>query len=169
MGRGNVCVSDDFEGLYYVDNDYLHIYRTTDTYPGEPEYKSMGDLDYEEICSDNWEFDEIQSRIELEDTEINLTAYLKERFKSFVDCKKWIEHDRYALLENNLFYIAEADNQWSMAFMLIQKDHPYMDLSGLQQRHYQTYLDGIRDGLFEMFPTLGTYAGAWTSGTIRRQ
>ena len=27
MGRGNVCVTGKYEGLYYIDNDHFHVYR----------------------------------------------------------------------------------------------------------------------------------------------
>ena len=27
MGRGNVCVTGKYEGLYYIDNDDFHVYR----------------------------------------------------------------------------------------------------------------------------------------------
>ena len=27
MGRGNVCVFGEYEGLYYIDNDHIHVYR----------------------------------------------------------------------------------------------------------------------------------------------
>ena len=37
------------------------------------------------------------------------------------------------------------------------------------ERHYQTYLDGMKEILFELYEELGTYSGAWTSGTIRRE
>ena len=30
MGRGNVSVSGEFEGLYYIDNDDIHVYRRED-------------------------------------------------------------------------------------------------------------------------------------------
>lgn len=26
MGRGNVCVTGPYEGLYYIDNDHVHVY-----------------------------------------------------------------------------------------------------------------------------------------------
>ena len=69
------------------------------------------------------------------------------------------------LLSNDLFYIVLEDNEWSIAVELIQKD----DVSyGLQKKHHQTYLDGIRDCLFEQVETLGIYGGAWTSGEITR-
>lgn len=27
MGRGNVCVTGSYEGLFYIDNDDLRVYR----------------------------------------------------------------------------------------------------------------------------------------------
>lgn len=168
MGRGNVCVFQEYEGLYYIDSDHLHEYHRVDDESGEVEYRLMGDLSYEELTSGGWEFDYMQSHLNLEDAKVNLICSLMAKFPSLRECHTWIEHDRLALLENNLFYIAMADNEWSMAVMLVQKDHWCYDYSGLQKRHYQSYLDGIRDSLFEQFDTLGTYGGAWTSGRISR-
>ena len=28
MGRGNVCVTGDYEGLYYIDNGHIHVYQS---------------------------------------------------------------------------------------------------------------------------------------------
>ena len=39
-------------------------------------------------------------------------------------------------------------------------------VSGLQKRHYQKYLDGIRDSLLKVLPSIGVYKGAWTSGVL---
>lgn len=30
MGRGNVCTFGKYEGLYYIDNDHIHVYRDID-------------------------------------------------------------------------------------------------------------------------------------------
>lgn len=168
MGRGNVCVFQEYEGLYYIDNDHLHEYRRVDEAGEGAEFRLLGELSYEELSGGDWLFDEWQSHINWEDTKRNLTHALMAKFPSLHECNTWIEHDRFALLENNLFYIAVADNEWSQAVMLVQKDHWCYDYSGLQKRHYQSYLDGIRDCLFEQFDTLGTYGGAWTSGRISR-
>lgn len=168
MGRGNVCVFRECEGLFYIDNDHLHEYRRVGEDGDEVEYRLMGDLSYEELTSGDWQFDEWQSHRNWEDAKQNLICAIKAKFPRFVRCDRWIGNDRYALLENNLFYIAVADNEWSQAVMLIQKDHWCYDFSGLQKQHYQRYLDGIRDCLFEQFDTLGTYGGAWTSGKISK-
>ena len=50
----------------------------------------------------------------------------------------------------------------------IQKEDPYDDrLSGLQARHYQRYLDGMKKCLLDRLPSIGTRTGAWTSGLIK--
>ena len=51
---------------------------------------------------------------------------------------------------------------------LIQKEDPNDDrLSGLQARHYQRYLDGMKKCLLDRLPSIGTRTGAWTSGLIK--
>lgn len=168
MGRGNVCVFNEYEGLFYIDNDDLDEYCRVDEETDEVEHRLLGELSYEELTGGDWKFDEWQSRRNWEDAKLNLICALMAKFPSFTRCDKWIDREQYALLENNLFYVAVEDNQWSQAVLLIQKEDDYFDYSGLQKRHYQRYLDGIRDCLFEQFDTLGTYGGAWTSGRIKR-
>ena len=38
MGRGNVCVTGPYEGLYYIDNDYVSIYFREDGGEFEQKY-----------------------------------------------------------------------------------------------------------------------------------
>lgn len=166
MGRANVCVFGDYEGLYYIDNDYLDAYRRYNEEDECFERAMLGDLEAGDFPE--WEFDENETYWIWDATLAHLKAGLKKRFKSLRDCDEWTSREEKAVLENGLFYIVTEDNQWSKAVKLIQKEDPYGDLSGLQKKHYQAYLDGIRDVLFEMFPELGTYSGAWTSGRICR-
>ena len=76
-------------------------------------------------------------------------------------------------VERSMFefnFIGIEDNEWSEAVKLLQKEDPYSDsLSGLQKRHYQRYLDGMKKALLERLPSIGCYTGAWTSGTIKRE
>ena len=37
MGKGNVCTQGKYEGLYYIDNDDIHVYRRNDPTDEEPE------------------------------------------------------------------------------------------------------------------------------------
>ena len=61
-------------------------------------------------------------------------------------------------------------NEWSYAVKLIQKECWYDNhLEGLQKKHYQNYLEGIKNILLEIFPEIGCYGGAWTHGTITRE
>jgi hypothetical protein len=151
MGRGNECVHGDCEGLYYVDYDNFESYIydfETDTETEERDY----DLEREQI----------------EESISKFKSDFMKKFKSFYKTDKWIGDDQI-LLENNLFYIAVCDNQWSLCFKLLQKDDGINNFENLQSKHYRTYLNGMRDTLFNQFSELGIYSGAWTSGTIKRQ
>lgn len=162
MGRGNVCVFGKYEGLYYADRDYLDFYVPID---GEADDgKFLGEIDYCDFG--DYEYDEFLSRIYYEDFVYELTDMLIKKFKSFAKTG----NDYGVILENELFEIEIEDNEWSYAVKLIQKECWYDNhLEGLQKKHYQNYLDGIKDIMLELFPSIGSYSGAWTSGTITRE
>lgn len=162
MGRGNVCVFGDYEGLYYVDRGYLDFYVPIDGEADDGlfmEEMNMNDFP-------NYEYDEYISRSYYEDF-INEFVYLFcKKFKSFTETGD----DYGVILENELFQIEIEDNQWSYAVKLIQKEDVYDDhLSGLQKKHYENYLDGMKNILLRMFPSIGCYGGAWTHRTIKRE
>lgn len=166
MGQGNVCVHGEYEGLYYVDYDYIHMYSSKD----DPEKDEIYGAEVDDF--DAWEYDDILSQRNFEDFQEMFIRDFLNRFKSFTRSKMntWLGDACWAIMENNLFYIALEDNEWSIAVELIQKDDPYgFALGGLQMRHYQNYLKGIRDCLFQQFEELGIYGGPWTSGRIRRE
>lgn len=175
MGRGNVCVTGPCEGLYYIDNKDLYCYHPMgDEYWETDDSRLLRSVSYEDI--QNWEYDDLATQWWIDDVLEAFVESIKQRFSSFESCDEWLRNglygrtERHAILENRLFYIALEDNEWSLAVELIQKEDPYDNhLEGLQKRHFQGYLDGIRDSLFEQFETLGIRAGAWTSGTIRRE
>ena len=157
MGRGNVCVTGKYEGLYYIDNDHFHVYRR-DEPDSDDEFQTrlLGSLSYEELTGGEWHFDEVETERPAKDT------WLTE--PGFGGSSKRV------LLESKLFYIALEDNEWSLAVELLQKEDPYDDhLSGLQGRHHLKYLDGIKRCLLEVLPSIGTYKGAWTFGRITRE
>lgn len=177
MGRGNVCVTGPYEGLFYIDNGDIHVYRRDDPMAEEPEVRLMRDLDYAELTSGDWLYDEWGTGEEQDDIEECFIDAFTRRFASFsrVEPNRWAKNGPYGdpsrrvIMENKLFLVAVEDNEWSLAVELIQQETPYDDhLAGLQKRHYQKYLDGIRDALFERLDSLGTYGGAWTSGTIKK-
>lgn len=172
MGRGNVYMDGPCEGLFYIDNDDFYVYRRDDSIADEPEFKLMGELDYAELTSDKWLFDEVETADEEEDILECFIADFVGMFPSFegVSSSKWIGRYRRAILESGLFYIAVEDNQWSLAVELVQKQTPYDDcLLGLQAGHFQRYLDGMKMCLLRRLPSIGTYTGAWTSGTVKRE
>lgn len=154
MGKGNCCVLGEYEGLYFIDWSNFN-----DQYEDD-EGNSITDYDLQRF---EWENS-------LEQFIIDFTA----KYKSFYRCDKdkWINRNEKAILENELFYIITEDNDWSMAIKLIQKEQDYYsngNIKNLQARHYKNYLNGIRDCLFNQFEEINTYAGAWTSGTLRKE
>jgi hypothetical protein len=149
MGKGNARVFGDYEGMYYVDRDNFSA-----------EYED----EHGNIIQD-YDF----QREEWESSLYKFISDFTRKYKSFSKCNKWIDRDEKAVLENGLFYITVADNEWSMAIKLIQKEQGYDsgNLENLQAKHYKTYLNGIKECLFNQFEELGTYGGPWTSGRIR--
>ena len=168
MGRGNVCVFGDAEGLYYVDKDFLHVYRKCCCESDDPEEKYIRPRD-DGFDFDMCEFDEAESYFSQIDFEYAFTERMIRRFKSLERVSKWISHERRVLLENKLFYIVLEDNEWSLAIELIQKEDKFGgdDLVGLQMGLYRKYLDGIRDILLDMHGEVGAYGGAWTHNVIK--
>lgn len=164
MGRGNVCVFGKCEGLYYVDNEFLDVYSKTD------ENGDVISCSLRELEDDGFEYDEMASAWNRDDFEFAFIEQMKARFPSFEYVNKWISRSRRALLENDLFYIVCEDNMWSLAIELIQKEGEYggEEKVGLQMGLYLKYLKGIEEILLNMHGEVGTYKGAWTSGTIRK-
>lgn len=162
MGRGNVCVFGDYEGLYYVDRGYLDFYVPID---GEADDgKFFEEMEHNDFA--DYEYDEFLSRIYYEDFICDFVELMKNKFKSFVATGE----DYGVILENELFQIEIEDNQWSYAVKLIQKECWYDNhLEGLQKKHHENYLEAIKNILLELFPSIGCYGGAWTHGTIKRK
>ena len=174
MGRGNVCVTGAYEGLYYIDNDDFHVYRRDDPHSDDEfESRLLKDLSYQELTGGEWYYCESDTAEE-EDSilECFVEGFTKlfPTFRQPEPAELRLKDDGRVLLESKLFYIALEDNEWSLAVELLQKEDPYDDhLSGLQGRHYLKYLDGMKRCLLERLPSIGTYAGAWMSGTITRE
>ena len=161
MGRGNTCVFGKYEGLYYVDRNYLDCYIAKEMNDdGEYEEKMLGDISMEEFP--NFDYDYALSEMYYEDFLEEFIYKMENKFKSFAHTGK----DYGTVMENNLFEIEIEDNEWSYAVKLIQKEDDWDNhLEGLQKKHYENYLDGIKNILLEMFPSIGCYGGAWTHGT----
>ena len=67
MGRGNVCVTGSYEGLFYIDNDDLRVYSRNAPHAKEEETSLQRDLSCEDFSSGEWLLDEIGSSYEEED------------------------------------------------------------------------------------------------------
>lgn len=154
----------DFEGLYYVDNDYFIAYAKKD----DPEnVKPRRHIPINEW--DECEEDEEMSSVYYDHFITLFCEDIRARFQSFKPKSKCVRKDgKFLILENELFYIGLEDNGWSIAVELLQKEHECYNLTGLQAALYQKYLNGIKDCLFNQFDELRVYSGPWTSGTIKK-
>lgn len=173
MGRGNVCVHGKHEGLFYINNDDLHVYRRDDPLSEEPEIRLKRDLDYAELTGDNWLYDEWGSGEEEDDVLECFMDDFTRRFPAFKrsGANEWIGNSVRVILESKLFYIGLEDNEWSIAVKLLKKEEPWglNWMENLQGRLCQKYLEGMKTCLLDRLPSIGTYAGAWTSGRIKRE
>lgn len=168
MGRGNVCVFGEHEGLYYIDNGDFYVYRRGEDFDSEVKY--LRDLDMDDLSSEEWHKDEWFTENEEEDILYNFAHDFSNEFPSFEDPhKKWIDRNsKRVILESKLFYIVVEDNEWSIAIELIQKDDESW-MSPFQKRLSPKYLRGIAKCLLNRLPSIGTYTGAWTSGKMTRE
>ena len=173
MGRGNCCVHGPYEGLYFIDNEDLHVYRSSEASAADgPETRLLRELDYEELTGGRWLYDDLCTEDATQELLDTFADDLMNVFPSFrrVPSGYWISQDRRAILENQLFYVCIEDNQWSLAMELIQKEPPWGEnYEALQARHYRQYLLGIQTCLLNRLPSIGIYTGPWTSGVLKKE
>lgn len=163
MGRGNCCVCGNYEGLYYVDNDFLDVYSRSDN---SDDYDIRLKRDVDDY--DSWDYNEAESYFNRDMLVHEFACEVMQRFPKFDYVNKWISRDRKAILENELFYVVLEDNEWSMAVELIEREDSWRDYSGLRAGLYMIYLNGIREILLDMFGEIGEYAGAWTHRIVTK-
>ena len=173
MGRGNVHPDGPYEGVFYIDNDYLHVYCKKGSCD---ETRLRRYVSGDDILYEGWVYNEIRSSEEKADVLECFCAELRKLCPSFqpaANSNVWLGNERRVILENELFYICVEDNEWSLAVELVQKDG-YSDcesawMAGLQKRRYRGYLDSMKKALLARLPSIGIRTGAWTSGTITRE
>ena len=169
MGRGNVRVNGLCEGLFYIDYDYTAVYKNMAAPDGEPDRKlrfAFGTDSPEEL---GWEYDAGES-VDEEDYDMRLFSDdFTNAHQEFSETNIWVSRSRRAILESALFYIAVEDNEWSFAVELLQKDVESEENEKAQMELYSAYLESMKIILLSLYPSIGTYAGAWTSGRITRE
>ena len=104
MGRGNVCVHGKYEGLFYIDNEHLNVYRRADDYDEYPETRLMGELDYAELTSGDWLYDGEGTMCEEDDVLECFVDSFTRRFPSFERARgqKWVGDSCRVILESKL-------------------------------------------------------------------
>ena len=148
MGGGNPSVSGEFEGLFMVDLGDMECYYR----------KGMA-----------FDDDDFTSAAVRDDFLEHLQTSFCEHFEGFSVADEWVDGHNHAILENGLFYITLEYADTMLAIKLIQKEGDWDEnLSGLQMRHYKTYLGYLKRVLFETFETIYSPCGAWLVSAIRR-
>lgn len=115
MGRGNVYLTGSYEGLFYIDNDDLQVWRKDGPDGKEPEIRMMADISLDELVADDWYVDEIESSYKEEDVLRCFCAELRKLCPSFqpaANSNVWLGNERRVILENELFYICVEDTEW---------------------------------------------------------
>lgn len=170
MGRGNVCTTGPYEGVFYIDHDYTAVYRKVNAADDDMDDRKLrywfGTDSPEEK---GWEYDECES-VDEEDYDLrSFSDDFVNRFPDFSKTNENISRTRRAILESPLFYVAVEDNEWSTAVELIQKDTDSdLDLNS-QNALYRIYLDAMKKILLWLFPSIGIYTWPWTHGIITRE
>ena len=171
MGRGNVCVFQKYEDLLYVDRDYFDTYIVCD---GDGYVAMTGaEAKAEGIETDFDSWDEIASLDTYDNVKEEIISFIEDnssfrRVGKNRRCSNSLYRDAELILENKLYEIAVLDNEWSYAFLLVRKETEYGDdsLLGLQKKHFGSYFKLLKEALFLIADEVGTYKGAWTSGTL---
>lgn len=148
MGRGNVCVFGKYESVYFIPFETFYDYPYNSETDEEDETQEK---EYKHYLYD--------------DFKDNLSEMIKNKFKSFSKCDKWLDNETHCIIENNLFDIALQDNQWSIAVKLLCKD----DETGLHIKHFKEYDNALLKILFDLSDDVYGYAGAWTSQKLIKQ
>ena len=106
MGRGNVYVTGSYEGLFYIDNDDLQVWRKDGPDGKEPEIRMMADISLDELVADDWYVDEIESSYKEEDVLRCFCAELRKLCPSFqpaANSNVWLGNERRVILEMSCF------------------------------------------------------------------
>lgn len=168
MGRGNTCVHGKYEGLYFIDRDYIEVYVKDDPKTGARDFRFLGDMTSEELCGSEWKYDPDESQANLARLLGDFMYDIHAWYPSFKRCEpSRLEYGARIIMENRLYCIAVEDNEWSLAVKLLQKDGGRLE--GLQRGWFDKYMFAIRKSLLKYLPDIGTYTGPWTSGRITKE
>lgn len=168
MGRGNTCVHGKYEGLYFIDRDYIEVYVKDDPKTGARDFRFLGGMTSEELCGSEWKYDPDESQANLARLLGDFMYDIHAWYPSFKRCEpSRLEYGARIIMENRLYCIAVEDNEWSLAVKLLQKDGGRLE--GLQRGWFDKYMFAIRKSLLKYLPDIGTYTGPWTSGRITKE
>lgn len=172
MGRGNICTHHECEGVFYLDNDHLQAYcKICDDSDGESVLtaRQLDELgikyDFDGSTAD-WMYDGYESCVLWDDMLSVVVLALEKQFGEFRQVDRWRNGIFHVVLESDLFEIAVGDNEWSAAWVLLERTDvddvgPNRDE---MRRVYRKYLEAIRKTLVEGWGEAYGYGGPWTTG-----
>ena len=153
MGRENFCANGNLSDQWYIDNEWYE----------EPELDENG-----EETGETW----IDYEYMIEDVEENILKAIEKRFPSFRKVSKTVDHywGKCYKLENELFSIGIADNEWSLAIFIEENEEnvSWNGYQGLAEKHFQKYREGIEKILLDSYGSIYKRNTAWTSYKIER-
>ena len=170
MGRGNVATHNECEGLFYLDRDLLDTYVHVNNADAEPKtarqlYSAGIEYNYDGSNCD-WKYSHMESDDNWQEMIKVIQDSIGKRFPSFYPADEWRDRDAHVILENGLFQIAVVDNEWSAAWCLLERTD--IDDTGssrtFMRRHFQTYLEAIKQIIVDEWGEAVGYGGAWVSG-----
>jgi len=183
MGKGNIRALGKFEGCFYLDMDLLALYRKPELCPhcgevigtldDEPamtvrELMAAG-IEYDSCIGEiGWVYDDMGSQLAWNDMVSIVVEALHMKYSSFAKVSKWRGKDIQVVLENERFQIAVADNEWSAAWLLLERDD-IDDTAALSKRkRVPGYLEALKNVLLNYYGECCAQAkgpaGAWTHG-----
>lgn len=165
MRRGNAYVTGQYEGVYFIAYEDLHIYRNFKKLELEPRF--LREMSVDELMGD-WECDKFLS---VENTKTVLDSFMKaftQKFHSFyrAEPNEWLTQTKRIILKSGLFYICVEDGEWGLAVELIQKKGE--SISGFQKHRFEDYMSAIKNTLYDFVPYVYYRTSAWASALATR-
>lgn len=128
MGKGNVCVSGPYEGLFYIDNDYTTVLRREDDCEDTILQK---DLSAKDLSGNDWLFDDEGSANELGGCAGVLCGELHAQVSQLCACQAgqvaWPQCARHP--RKQPVYIGIEDSDWPMPWNCFRRITPVRRVS----------------------------------------
>lgn len=159
--KANVSVSYN-EGLFYVDYDNIYMYQ----HKQNPNCMITG-IELKDKNPEEYTFSEELMQLRYETFRKKLAESLCNKFPSMQkagpDDFQDKRQTKRIITQNELFHVIIEDNTWSLA---VELKHKPKGNTGLQTQMFPSFLEGLRQALFEQFDTLYVRTSSWSAEPI---